>query len=469
MAELDDGEEEVIPLAMVWLASGFFGGNRHSLLSWVAPYLSEKALRELRQKMMLDDAARIDAEKLLIDFLDTDPTRPRNRRRVESRMHRNTDWGRTHVAHMTGGSHQYVNRKVEHVPDIPLLSALLGIARRWQQELEAFGGYFERVERMEKACRDIRFMPLPISYDSNMAARLKQCEGGKKLAEWIDKVQGLLWQPFDSKTDGPMLVKLFEQGVEQGDPDQHARTALENGETDKTNADAMLEMIATLALAKAFCRRGWAAVRHGLAAGWMLKDGLTLKKEGVTLHIRKGFPGNIKETDRTRVLLKSVGHEDARGKQPDIVLCFECDHPKHKPIYLIGDAKRNDERDGKPYRRAAFFAMLGDFIAYGHKLGLTISEAEIDSFQSRIKPRGLLFFKQMDEQKALDKDSIITAFGFDEYAGLFYEKNQPNENRLMQTVRSIECAVRKDFVLRGDAAECRDLCATHHHPPPKLG
>lgn len=447
MAELDDDEKGVIPIAMGWLASECFAGNRHSLLNWVAPYLSEEALRKLRQQMMLDYAARIDAEKLLIDFLGTDPTRPRNQWRVESRMHRNTDWGRTHVAHMTGGSHQYVNRKVEHVPDVPLLSALLGIALRWQQELEAFGGYFERVEQLEKACRAIRFVPLPISYDSNMAARLKQCEGGKELAEWIDKVQGLLWQPFDSKTDGPMLVKLFEQG--DGDPDQHARTALENGETDKTNADAMLEMIATLALAKAFCRRGWAAVRHGLAAGWMLKDGLTLKKDGVTLHIRKGFPGNIKETDRTRVLLKSVGHGDARGKQPDIVLCFECDHSKHKPIYLIGDAKRNDERDGKPYRRAAFFAMLGDFIAYGHKLELTISNEEKGSFESRIKPSGLLFFKQMDEQKGLDKDSIITAFGFDEYAGLFHEDVQSAGDRLMQTVSSIECSVRKDFALRG--------------------
>ena len=454
MAELDDDEKKAIPRAIGWVASECFGGNRHSLLSWVAPYLSEKALRKLRQQMMLDDPARIDAEKMLIDFLGTDPTRPRNQWRVESRMHRNTDWGRTHVAHMTGGSHQYVNRKVEHVPDIPLLSALLGIARRWQQELVAFGGYFERVEQLEKACRDIRFMPLPISYDSNMAARLKQCEGGKELAEWIDKVQCLLWQPFESESDGKMLVKLFEQGV----PDKLARTALENGETDKTNADAMLEMIATLALAKAFCRRGWAAVRHGLAAGWMLKDGLTLKKDGVTLHIRKGFPGNIKETDRTRVLLKSVGHEDARGKQPDIVFCFECDHPKHKPIYLIGDAKRNKMGEGKGYRRAAFFAMLGDFIAYGHKLGLIISHKEKGSFKSRIKPRGLLFFKQMDEQKGLDKDSIITAFGFDEYVGLFYEDVQPDKNRLMQTVRSIECSVRKAFKLCGDGAECGHPC-----------
>jgi len=463
MVELDAGEKKAIPAAMGWLASEFFGGNRYSLLNWVAPYLSEEALHKLREKMMLDDAARIDAEKLLIDFLDTDPTRPRNRWRVESRMHRNTDWGRTHVAHMTGGSHQYVNRKVEHVPDIPLLSALLGIALRWQQELEAFGGYFERVEQMEKACRDIRFMPLPISYDSNMAARLKQCEGGKELAEWIDKVQGVLWQPFRN-SDGDMLKELFAMG----DSNEVARTAQDDGETDKTNADAMLEMIATLSLANAFCRSRWAAVRHGLAAGWMLKDGLTLKKDGVTLHIRKGFPGNIKETDRTRELLKSVDFF-ASGKQPDIVLCFECDHSNLEPIYLIGDAKRNEMGEGKGYRRAAFFAMLGDFIAYGHKLGLIISNAEKDSFESRIKPRGLLFFKQMDEQKGLDKDSIITAFGFDEFAGLFYEDVQSAGDRLMQTVGSIECAVRKDFALRGDGAEYGDLCATHHHPPPKLG
>jgi hypothetical protein len=463
MVELDAGEKKAIPAAMGWLASEFFGGNRYSLLNWVAPYLSEEALHKLREKMMLDDAARIDAEKLLIDFLDTDPTRPRNRWRVESRMHRNTDWGRTHVAHMTGGSHQYVNRKVEHVPDIPLLSALLGIALRWQQELEAFGGYFERVEQMEKACRAIRFMPLPISYDSNMAARLKQCEGGKALAEWIDKVQGVLWQPFRN-SDGDMLKELFALG----DSNEVARTAQDDGETDKTNADAMLEMIATLSLANAFCRTGWAAVRHGLAAGWMLKDGLTLKKDGVTLHIRKGFPGNIKETDRTRELLKSVDHT-ASGKQPDIVLCFECDHSNLEPIYLIGDAKRNDDRDGKPYRRAAFFAMLGDFIAYGHKLGLIISNKEKGSFKSRIKPSGLLFFKQMNRQQESITDSIITAFEFDEYAGLFYEKDPPNENRLMQTVRSIECSVRKDFALRGDVAERGDLCATHHHPPPKLG
>jgi hypothetical protein len=201
----------------------------------------------------------------------------------------------------------------------------------------------------------------------------------------------------------------------------------------------------------------------------MLKDGLTLKKDGVTLHIRKGFPGNIKETDRTRELLKSVGHDTASGKQPDIVLCFECDHSNLEPIYLIGDAKRNDDRDGKPYRRAAFFAMLGDFIAYGHKLGLIISNKEKGSFKSRIKPSGLLFFKQMNRQQESITDSIITAFEFDEYAGLFYEKDPPNENRLMQTVRSIECSVRKDFALRGDVAERGDLCATHHHPPPKLG
>lgn len=118
--------------------------------------------------------------------------------------------------------------------------------------------------------------------------------------------------------------------------------------------------------------------------------------------------------------------------------------------------------EGKGYRRAAFFAMLGDFIAYGHKLGLTISNAEKGSFESSIKPRGLLFFKQLDRQQKSNTESntppIITAFGFDEYAGLFYEKNQPDENRLIQTVRSIECAVRKDFVLRGDVAECGDLC-----------
>jgi hypothetical protein len=265
-----------------------------------------------------------------------------------------------------------------------------------------------------------------------------------------------------------MLKELFAMG----DPNQVTRTAQDDGETDKTNADAMLEMIATLALANAFCRSGWAAVRHGLAAGWMLKDGLTLKKDGVTLHIRKGFPGNIKETDRTRVLLKSVGHT-ASGKQPDIVLCFECDRSNLEPIYLIGDAKRNDDSDGKPYRRAAFFAILGDFIAYGHKLWLTISKKEKDSFESSIKPRGLLFFKQMDRQQKSNTEAntppIITAFGFDEYAGLFYEDVQPDENRLMQTVRSIECSVRKAFKLCGDGAECGDLCATHHHPPPKLG
>jgi hypothetical protein len=117
--------------------------------------------------------------------------------------------------------------------------------------------------------------------------------------------------------------------------------------------------------------------------------------------------------------------------------------------------------------------MLGDFIAYGHKLGLIISHKEKGSFKSRIKPRGLLFFKQMDRQQKSNTEAntppIITAFGFDEYAGLFYEDVQPDENRLMQTVRSIECSVRKAFKLCGDGAECGDLCATHHHPPPKLG
>jgi hypothetical protein len=200
----------------------------------------------------------------------------------------------------------------------------------------------------------------------------------------------------------------------------------------------------------------------------MLKDGLTLKKDGVTLHIRKGFPGNIKETDRTRELLKSVDHT-ASGKQPDIVLCFECDHSNLEPIYLIGDAKRNKMGEGKGYRRAAFFAMLGDFIAYGHKLGLTISNKEKGSFESRIKPSGLLFFKQMDRQQQSNTPPIITAFGFDEFAGLFYEDVESAGNRLMQTVGSIECAVRKDFALRGDGAEWGDLCVTHHHPPPKLG
>ena len=141
---------------------------------------------------------------------------------------------------------------------------------------------------------------------------------------------------------------------------------------------------------------------------------------------------------------------DASGKQPDIVLCFECDHSTLDPIYLIGDAKRNKMGEGKGYRRAAFFAMLGDFIAYGHKLGLTISNAEKDSFESSIKPRGLLFFKQMDEQKGLDKDSIISAFGFDEYAGLFNENDQPpKKNRLIETVRSIESSVREDFEIMG--------------------
>ncbi|MBD1399999.1 hypothetical protein [Pelovirga terrestris] len=445
MSNLDQTEEKIILLSIKWLAVKFFEGHRQLLLAWVADYLNDNAVDILRQQMLLDHPDRIKAEELIQKFLDRDLTRPLTRRTTESRMHRNTDWGRTQISKLVGPAQCYVNRRVEHVPDIPLLSGLFGIALLWCQQLAGLSHkherYIARSKAMDHACSTIRFSPLAITYDANMSSLLRRCDGGKELADLLDKVQTILWQQFDPEKDGKLLVQLFEkESAASSDQPNSERCYI-----DRTNADNMLEMIATLALAKAFVDQGWRPEKNIFKVGLKLSEGLTLKKNGLTLHIRKGFPEEVKATDRSIELLKAVEYNNASGKQPDIVLCFRCDLQKLDPIYLIADAKRNQKNDGAQYRRMALFSILTDLVAFGHKIGFTVSDKQKGCFDAKVKPCGLLFFKQMKTQQDFDNESVVTAFGFDEYVSLFHEEQNQESTRLIQTVEAIEKSVAEKF------------------------
>lgn len=427
MSQLDEHEKTQLPLAMGFLTNNFFEGNRHGLLGWVSRFLSESAQSKLRQLMFLEDPDRIEAETLLIDFLKSDPTRTISKNREASRLNRRTSWGKTFVSQLSGKANAYVNYTDERVPDHQLLSALFGIAYRWQQELKAFPDYKQRADALEHACRNARFKPLAINYDSNLAERLKQFTNGKRLAELIEKSQGVLWQKFDSERDGQLLTDLFRKDLDK--------------KGDERNGDALLEMFALLALTRVFISLDWLPVKRNLIFNKddKLEGGLNLSKDNFFLHIQKGFPDDV--TDRTVGALKSSVCYSATGKQPDIVLHFFSEG-SDRECYLIGDAKRNATGDGDSYRRAAFFSMLNDFVAFSHKLQLSFSSNEQEIFDAPIKPCGLLFFKQFDkcdQQSEKQESKLIESFGFGEYAD--FSPKDDSIVRLKGVISSIEQSV----------------------------
>ena len=442
MSELDSEEEKVIPHAVGWLATNFFQGSRQNLLVWVGAFLGFEAQKVLRKQLYLDNNDRIQAEQQLIAFLKTDPKRPKGKFRQETRLGRHTDWGKTAFVQQTIGPNIYVNRKIELEPDFFLLSSLFNLARRWLRELETFAEYknSQRLENLEQACREICFQPLNVYYDANIAERLKLCRNGKTLVQLIEQSRSVLAKKYDSETDGKRLIELFNKF--------HLDTVSFQDNSETTNGDLLLEMIATVSLAKAFCQLGWKPNIQYSVDIWSFSESINLVKNEVTLKIQKGFPksSNGSNIDRTIPILHTIIGHNANGKQPDIVMQFTYNG---KSVYLIGDAKRNQTGDGSGYRRTAFFSMLNDFVAFGHRLGLSIGTEKTGFFKATIQPSGLLFFKQYsaDSVDQTSKIEVITAFGFNEYGNGIFSDSIATDNRLISTLKHIQKSVFDVFSL----------------------
>ncbi len=430
--ELDEKEQNSLTGNLLWLTGKFFSGSRRDLLLWLARYFDDSTRQRLAELLNLDNSDRVEAEEALAAFLETSPTAPQPRVYLSADIGRNVDWGRTMVDSAPARPHKFWNRAIIHAPDIKLLSALLNLAWRWCDELSLFlteegGDRASRVEVLTEAIRKAEIDPLPMDYDANAAAALWALPGGEALSFLIDKATTALDQDFDPTKDESIL-NIFK-----------------NASTTEENANAALEVIAAVSLARAAWRIGWRKGGRDLSQDWKLQHGLELEKEGLRLQIGKGTLEDANDdkekSDRSRAPLEQIGYK-ATGKQPDIYLkFFEKDDP-NKMIYIIGDAKRN-AAEGDAYIAPSFWAIVNYFVAFGHLMGLKLGPARNDFFEGPISPAGIIFFKQGPEER--DEEACIIGLYFDKGEFGNPEEEPEADKKLTSVLSSIECQVHRHF------------------------
>ena len=242
----EDKEQESLSRSLLWLAREFFSGRRRTLMLWLAKYFDESMRHELAWLLNLDNADRIQAEKALAAFLETSPTAPKPRTYLSATIGRSVDWSRTMVDSAPARPHKFWNRDIVHAPDTKLVSALLSLAWGWRDELSLFtvekggGPFASRVETLTMAIKKVEIDPLPVEYDANAAAALRALPDGEKLSLLIEKAITALDQDFNQEKDGQQILNLFNKAS-----------------TTEENANAALEVIAAVSLARAAFRIGW--------------------------------------------------------------------------------------------------------------------------------------------------------------------------------------------------------------------
>jgi hypothetical protein len=437
-------EEEIITCkeALGWAVPTLLGGRKQNVLTFVAQYFGDTAREKLKQGMRVNDPIRIEAEELLCRALHTDPQIVHPQWQRETRLKRRTHWGKTLVRHLSGDPGRYENRNLTLHPDTALLSGLTGLAVLWCDQLRILNKqerFTARIEALGQASRVSGQFPDLNKFDRPAIDRIRHCPDGKNLAYALTRLNESIRAPWRDTDTDHFLELLDEELGGTGQREQGAAVAAPFfADTTCINVNTVLEVLATLAIAKVLNDEGWEVQASDR---WTPRDALSLTKEGYTATIRKGFTNGVE--DRTVPYLKAVGYS-ARGKQPDIVLSFTSTNSS-EISYFLGDAKRNIANDENyAYCRGAFFAILTDMIAYSHvlKINLATDAGFLPDGWAGKAPKGMLFFGAMRPRESQTNGELISGFSFCEYKSLFrcanHEKSKSvRSQHFVETIRKI--------------------------------
>ncbi|HEX2572959.1 MAG TPA: hypothetical protein VH877_25630, partial [Polyangia bacterium] len=338
-----------------WIAPRLPDPSRPGVIVWLARQLAKESQDRLKPLFRLDHEVQLNAEKALILLLARTWQQPRPLRRALEIPERQVDWPHTYLTEISRPPERYWTREPILVPDLELRAALVTLAWNCIQllELGTLGrAHQERRNRLQEAVAAVPLVARrSVVYQRHHEQRLLQ---GDPAARQAGQAIGA-WRTFWLHRFG-------------GDSDRAALQELAQriDATYDTNADALLELVATMAIAQAAC--ACSGPDRLFDAGWEIDGPIEHSRGRPVIRLRSGpfrcglykglphSPGGGKEgkaKDALTPLLLQLGDESTRGNQPDIVLSFWREGREDEWVAVLADAKRNakKEDDGIGYLR----------------------------------------------------------------------------------------------------------------------
>lgn len=367
--------------------------------------------KNLRFEVFVDDEIQRKGEDALVNLANRLPNQGRHTRRWSDAPGRAVDWSQTWLSREMGRCDRFCNLERVLVPDKATRGALAGLASRWESVLESVPAAADRDKRLN-SLRKARLalnsnrIPPPVEAGGESSATQstgaeEELGGVRSRSSTVPSIvvnkatlqylpsQGSGWSQNASRRlhhvdheaaiaidaairlwegnerRGAALAKFVERWL-HGDQQSHLRTQ---------NANTLLEWTATLWVARAAAETGWHWVSYLPSERDSGEDtSVDLRKGQWQLRVSKGRPKSPtmdpitgSREDRVTEARRSAGL-DPKGQQPDIVITFWISGDPANYVTYLGDAKRNETKDGLGYlstsvmRAGAYLYAFGEWL-----------------------------------------------------------------------------------------------------------
>jgi hypothetical protein len=371
-----------------WLGPRLPDPSWLGLLGWVGARLSPEAVDRLRGRLPLETSEQKAAEQAVVQLLQAGLVSPQRRTRVSETIERSVDWSRTWTETLTHPPCVYYAIDSPPQSDRRLLAALASLAWSWSSILRSFGwqpGHQARASQLAEAHRLWRHLS-PGNYGSTEERRLLRVNRPAALA--IGTARRFWSRRF---------------GAEEGAHGALRRMAEWLSETDASNKDTLLELTASLSIARAATLASpedrvdgqpWAL--DSIKVSRSKYPSMQLRSGNLLCRIEKGvpkIPGGGQLSDRIGPVLAGLCL-DSTGNQPDIVLVFHLASQPERFLIALADAKRNMKDDGTGYLRSSVEVAMVYMVSYGHGMRLSLGREAHHQFAGALLPGVTLFCRQ---------------------------------------------------------------------------
>lgn len=367
--------------------------------------------KNLRFEVFVDDEIQRNGEDALVKLANRLPNQGRHTRRWSDAPGRAVDWSQTWLSREMGRCDRFCNLERVLVPDKATRGALAGLASRWESVLECVPAAADRDKRLNslrKARLALNSNRIPPPVEAGRESSATQSTGAdeeiggvrsrsstvpsivvnKATLQYLPS-QGSGWSQNASRRlhhvdheaaiaidaairlwegnerRGAALAKFVERWL-HGDQQSHLRAQ---------NANTLLEWTAALWVARAALTLGWEwDASSSLQTGSGKYSDLNMKKGKWCFRVSKGqpeSPGGVPISgDRKDRLTEArvKASLEARGQEPDIVITFWVSGDLVNYVTYLGDAKRNETKDGLGYlstsvmRAGAYLYAFGEWL-----------------------------------------------------------------------------------------------------------
>jgi hypothetical protein len=316
----------------------------------------------LRFDVFVDDDTQRKGEEALVELARRLPYKGRQIRRWSDAPGRAVDWSQTWLSREMGRCERFCNLERVLVPDKATRCALAGLAYRWESVLDTVTSTEDRQKRLLALQDARRYLSSEVAvWSQGVSRRLHHVDGARATA--IDAAIRL-WEGNGRK--GAALANFVGDWLRK-DHQAHLRA---------NNSNTLLEWTAALWVARAASKLGWKwEAASVLMSGSGKYSDLHMKKGKWRFRVSKGQPRSpgdepISGADRVDLVTEArrTAGLNARGQEPDIVMTFwHSEHPDNHVTYL-GDAKRNETKDGQGYLTASVMRAGAYLYAFGEWL-----------------------------------------------------------------------------------------------------